>query len=75
MAGAETDPGAVVRAVTGLQPWGWATIGAFALVPTPAVALITTALEYRMVGDTRTVAAALSVLGVLAAGLLVALTR
>jgi uncharacterized membrane protein len=68
------DPGAIVAAVSGLQAWGWSTLGVAALIATPALGLVATALEYRSF-ERRSSLLALLVLGVLAASLAVALVR
>jgi uncharacterized membrane protein len=68
------QPAAIVAAVAGLEAWGWATLGVAALIATPALGLVATALEYRSI-DRRSSLLALVVLGVLGTSLAVALVR
>jgi len=69
------DPGAVVTAILALDPWGWATLGVFAVIATPVLAIAATGHEHRVAGDRRTALLALGVLGVLGISLVVALLR
>ena len=68
------DPEAILAAVAGLEAWGWSTLGVVALIATPALGLVATALEYRSL-ERRSSLLALLVLGVLGASLAVALVR
>jgi hypothetical protein len=69
------DLPAVVRSAAGLEVWGWATLGTFAVILTPAAVLVATAWEYRVIGDRRTALTACAVLLILACGLALALSR
>lgn len=69
------DPGAVLAACLALDPWGWATLGVFAVIATPVLAIAATGHEHRVAGDRRTALLSLVVLGVLALSLAVALLR
>ncbi|MFO1540078.1 MAG: DUF1634 domain-containing protein [Chloroflexota bacterium] len=69
------DPGAVLAAIIALDPWGWATLGVFAVIVTPVLAIAATGHEHRVAGDRRTALLALAVLGVLGLSLAVALLR
>ena len=71
--GAETDLGAVLSSAAALESWGWATLGTFAVIVSPAAAIVATALEYRVAGDRRTALTAVGVLAVLGISLGVAL--
>ena len=71
--GSATDPGAVIRSVVALEPWGWATLGTYGVIVSPIAAVSATAWEYRRVGDHRTAWTAIGVLVVLAVSLAVAL--
>jgi uncharacterized membrane protein len=68
------DPRAIAAAVVDLQAWGWSTIGVIVLIATPAAGLIATALEYRR-PEPRSALLAMTVLGVLAVSLAIALMR
>lgn len=69
------DPGAVIAACVALDPWGWATLGVFAVIATPVLTIMATGHEHRVAGDRRTALLSLGVLGVLALSLAVALLR
>ena len=58
-----------------MEPWAWAGLGTLAVVATPALGLTATAYEYASVSDRRTVLMALTVLGVLAVSLVIAILR
>jgi hypothetical protein len=73
--GSAFDFPAVFRSAAGPDVWGWATLGTFAVILTPAAALVATAWEYRRVADVRTSALAVGVLVILGIGLIVALWR
>jgi hypothetical protein len=73
--GSGLDPVEVVRSAASLEAWGWATLGTYAVILTPALALAMTAWEYLAVEDRRTAAIALAILAILGAGLIVALWR
>lgn len=60
-----TDIGALLERSLSLDPWAWASLGTFAVILTPAIALLATAWEYRTISDRRTVLLALAVLAVL----------
>ncbi len=71
-AGDPSDIASVATAVVELRPWGWATIGVVAVIATPAVGLLVTAIEY---AGRREALLALGVLIMLAVSLFVALLR
>ena len=71
--GAAIDVPAVLRSAAALEPWGWATLGTFAVIVTPVAAIVATAAEYGRAGDRRTALTALGVLAVLAVSLVVSL--
>jgi len=71
--GSATDLGAVLRSVTALETWGWATLGTFAVIVSPVGAITATALEYARTGDRRTAWTAVGVLFVLGISLTVSL--
>ena len=71
--GSATDLGAVVSSALALQPWGWATLGTFAVIVTPALAIVATGLEYAAIHDRRTAWTAVAVLVVLGVSLAVSL--
>jgi uncharacterized membrane protein len=73
--GAMTDLGALVEGLLAPAPWAWAAAGAYAVVATPVVGLLATALEYRRAGDRHTVMLAAAVLAVLATSVIVAVVR
>ena len=64
--GSATDLGAVARSTLALEPWGWATLGTFAVILSPVVAILATALEYASIHDRRTALTAVAVLAVVA---------
>jgi len=68
-----TDLGAVLRSAIALEPWGWATLGTFAVIASPVGAIAATALEYARTGDRRTAWTAVGVLVVLGVSLAVSL--
>jgi len=74
-AGSMIDPRAVASGIAGLGAWGWSSLGVWAVIATPVVALCTTALEFRLVGDRRAVLATTTVLAFLGVSLLVGLVR
>ena len=74
-AGEMTDFAAVVEGLVTFTPWAWATAGAYAVLVTPVVGLLTTAAEYWSVDDRRTVMLAFAVLGVLCVSVVVAILR
>jgi hypothetical protein len=69
------DVARIVSSVAELQSWGWAWLGALAVIATPAAGLIATAWEYAAASDRRTALTALAVLAVLGVSLGVALLR
>lgn len=71
--GSATDIGAVVTSALALEPWGWATLGTFAVIVTPALAIVATGLEYAAIRDRRTAWTAVAVLVVLGVSLVVSL--
>lgn len=71
--GSATDPGAVLRSAIALEPWGWATLGTYAVIASPVAAIVATALEYARTGDRRTAWTAVGVLVVLGVSLAVSL--
>jgi hypothetical protein len=71
--GDPSDLAGLARSVAALEPWGWATLGTLAVILTPAVGLLATAVEYRRVADRRTALTAVVVLGVLGVSLLAGL--
>ena len=73
--GEMTDLAAIVDGLVAFTPWAWATAGAYAVLATPVVGLIVTAVEYWSVDDRRTVLLALAVLAVLTASVFVAVLR
>ena len=68
-----TDVGVLVERSLSLDPWAWASLGTFAVILTPAVALLVTAWEYSTIRDRRSVLLALAVLAVLSVSATVAL--
>jgi uncharacterized membrane protein len=68
-----TDIGVVLRGSLSLDPWAWASLGTFAVILTPAIALLVTAWEYATIADRRSVLLALVVLAVLSVSATVAL--
>jgi len=73
--GEMTDLTAVFDGLVAMTPWAWATLGAYAVVATPVIGLIVSALEYWSVGDRRTVLLAVAVIAVLAVSVVVAILR
>lgn len=73
--GEMTDPGAIVMGLTNLTPWAWAALGAYVIVVTPVLGLLTTAWEYASVSDRRTMWLALIVLVILSASAIIAILR
>ena len=51
--GSFVDPAAITSGVVHLTSWGWASLGVWLIIATPAVALVMTATEYRAIGDRR----------------------
>ena len=74
-AGSLVDPAAITSGVLRLTSWGWSALGVWIVIATPAIALATTATEYRAVGDRRATFTTVAVLMVLAVSLVVALVR
>jgi uncharacterized membrane protein len=68
-----TDVASLLEGLRALDPWALASLGCYAVVVTPAVALLATAWEYASIADRRATLLALAVLGVLAISVLVAL--
>lgn len=68
-----TDVSVLVERSLSLDPWAWASLGTFAVILTPAVALLVTAWEYYTIRDRRSVLLALAVLAVLSISATVAL--
>ena len=68
-----TDVGVLLERSLSLDPWAWASLGTFAVILTPVVALLVTAWEYFTVRDRRSVLLALAVLAVLSVSAMVAL--
>jgi len=68
-----TDIGALLQGWLSLDPWAWASLGTFAVILTPALALLVTAWEYLTIRDRRSVLLALAVLAVLMVSAAVAL--
>jgi uncharacterized membrane protein len=73
--GEMTDVGAIVAGLPRLTPWAWAALGAYAIVVTPVLGLLTTAWEYASVDDRRTVWLAITVLVILTASAVIAILR
>lgn len=71
--GSATDLGAVFRSATALEPWGWATLGTFAVILSPAGAIVATAFEHAAIHDRRTALTSVAVLVVLGVSLVVSL--
>lgn len=71
--GSATDLAAVAASTLALEPWGWATLGTFAVIVTPALAIVATGLEYAAIRDRRTAWTAVAVLVVLGVSLAVSL--
>lgn len=71
--GSATDLGAVFRSAAALEPWGWATLGTFAVILSPAGAILATAFEHAAIHDRRTALTAVAVLVVLGISLVVSL--
>lgn len=71
--GSATDLGAVARSAAAFEPWGWATLGTFAVILSPAGAIVATALEHAAIHDRRTALTAVAVLVVLGISLAVSL--
>jgi uncharacterized membrane protein len=69
---AMTDLDALLEGAQALDPWALASLGTYAVILTPAAALLATAWEYATISDRRTVLLALAVLTVLGASVLVA---
>lgn len=67
-----TDVGVLLERSLSLDPWAWASLGTFAVILTPAVALLVTAWEYFTIRDRRSVLLALAVLAVLSVSATVA---
>jgi uncharacterized membrane protein len=63
--GTVRDFGAVVAGLAPADPWAWATLGTLVVIATPALALLTTAIEYLRVSDRGTALMAVAVLLVL----------
>jgi uncharacterized membrane protein len=59
------DLGAVVAGLAPPDPWAWATLGTLVVIATPALGLLTTAIEYLRVSDRGTARMAVAVLLVL----------
>lgn len=74
-AGSLVDPAAIASGVLSLTSWGWASLGVWIIIATPAVGLVTTATEYHAIGDRRAVWTTVAVLVVLVVSLVVALVR
>jgi uncharacterized membrane protein len=73
--GEMTDIAAVIDGLLLFTPWAWATLGAYAVVATPALGLIVTGWEYSTISDRRTVLLAAAVLVVLASSATIAVLR
>lgn len=58
-----------------LEPSAWASLGVYAIVATPALGLVVSAVEYAQAGDRGTAGLALVVLAFLALGGIVAVLR
>jgi uncharacterized membrane protein len=69
------DAPGLVAALVALSPSAWAAVGVAIIVGTPAIGLVTTALEFRAAADLRAALLALGVLLILAASLVVAVAR
>ena len=72
--GEMTDIAAVLDGLVALDPWAWATAGAYAIVLTPAVGLLVTIGEYSSVSERRTALLALAVLAILTISAAIAIT-
>ena len=73
--GEMTDLGAVLDGFLSLTPWAWATLGAYAVLATPVLGLVATAVEYWWVSDYRTMWLAVTVIAVLGVSAVVAILR
>ncbi|MDP8905045.1 MAG: DUF1634 domain-containing protein [Chloroflexota bacterium] len=62
----------VLASALAIEPWGWSTLGVLALLATPAVGLVVSAVELRTV-EPRTALLALGVLGILVLAVAIAL--
>ncbi len=71
--GSATDLAAVIASALAFEPWGWATLGTYAVIVTPALAIVATGLEYAAIRDRRTGWTAVAVLLVLGVSLVVSL--
>lgn len=74
-AGSLLDSGAIASGVVHLDPWAWSALGVWVVIATPIAALVTTALEFRAIGDRRAALATLTVVMLLGLSLLVGLAR
>lgn len=72
-AAAMTDIGALLAGLRSFDPWALSSLGAYVVIVTPAIALVTTAREYASISDRRTVLLSAAVLAVLAIGVIVAI--
>ncbi len=70
-----TDLAALVAGLLALDPWALASAGTYVVILTPALGLLATAWEYADIADRRTVLLAVTVLGVLALSVVVAVVR
>jgi uncharacterized membrane protein len=73
--GTVRDLGAVVAGLAPADPWAWATLGTLVVIATPALALLTTAIEYLRVSDRGTALMAATVLVVLVISAVLAFMR
>ncbi len=73
--GSLVDPAAIVAGIAGATSWGWAALGVWLVIITPAVGLMTTLAEFRAIADRRATLTTLTVLLLLAGSLVVALLR
>lgn len=73
--GSLLDVRSVIAGAVALEPWGWSALGVWVVIATPGVALVTTAAEYRIIGDRRAVAATLVVIGMLLSSLVIGVAR
>ncbi len=73
--GSLLDLPAIMSGVLRLDPWAWCALGVWVVIVTPVLALVTTALEFRGIGDRGAVVATTVVLALLAASLVVGMAR
>lgn len=69
------DVSAIMSGIAKLDPWAWSAVGVWVVIVTPGLALVTTAVEFRTIGDRWAVGATACTLALLVLSFVVGLVR